>query len=110
VLAGLPDLIDDEAGVFDIVARRDAATDAGDLLALSARLDRQVWQQCGDVIRLMRTNASAQSDVRAAFDESMRRHRFGIEWTVGKLRDMGQLRPGLSVERASFAYGMRCDE
>jgi len=101
VLAGLPDLIDEEAEVHDIVAQRDQTDDPRELLALIARLDRQVWERCGDIIELLQKNTAGEPEIDEAYAESMRRHRFGIEWTVQRIQASGVLRSDLSLQRAA---------
>jgi len=100
VLIGLPDLVDEESGIHDLIAQRDRTSDPVELLRLFARLVRQVWQNCGDVMRLLRNNV-AHPEVAAAWTESMRRHRFGLDWTAERLDAAGALRNGLTVARAA---------
>lgn len=100
LLAGLPDLIDEESGIHDVIAERDRTSEPGELIRLFVRLVRRVWSVCGDIMRLLRDNA-AQPEVGAAYGEAMRRHRFGLEWTAGRIAEASALRPGLSAGRAA---------
>ncbi len=101
VLAGLPDLIDEEAEVYDNVARRDQTQDPTELLVLLTNLVRRVWERCGDIIDLLQATAASQPDLAAALGEGMKRHRFGIEWTVQRIAEAGKLKQDLSIGRAS---------
>src|SRR5688572_5801735 len=54
VLRGLPDLVDEEAGVFEIVEQLERAQAPAELLALYAHLERQIRARCGDIMRILR--------------------------------------------------------
>jgi AcrR family transcriptional regulator len=101
VLGGLPDLLDEEAGVFELVAEIDRAAAPTELLALYARLRRQIRERCGDIIHVLRSGAAADTELAAALAEGMRRRRFGLQRIMERIASNEALKEGLSAQRAT---------
>jgi AcrR family transcriptional regulator len=89
VLGGLVDLLDDEAGIPDLVAESVAMTDPAELLGLLARVNRQVMQRCGDIIAILRSGAAVEPDIAATQAEGLRRNRLGAQTIIERIRHAG---------------------
>jgi AcrR family transcriptional regulator len=100
VLAGLPDLVDEEAGVIDLFAERRHIEEPAALLGLLARIARQVQQRCGDVLRVLRS-ARSDPDIAAVLAEADRRERLGVRAFTEQLATSGVLAVGLTADRAT---------
>ena len=111
VLGGMPDLIDEEAEVHEIVAALQASRDARESLGLFVRLRRRIRERCGDIMATLRSGASVDPQVAAALAEGMRRRRFGLERMMEGLAAGGALKPELTAPRAAdMASALVCDE
>src|SRR5437879_2811325 len=55
VLGGLVDLLDDEAGLPDLMASSARLTDPRELLGLLATASRQIGERCGDILAMLRS-------------------------------------------------------
>lgn len=94
VLAGLVDLLDDEAGLPDLIARVGELEDPADLLGLLARASRQVRQRCGDILAILSSGAAVDPEIAATAAEGARRNRLGVEMVIDRIRRSGhQVRP-----------------
>ncbi|MFD9903265.1 TetR/AcrR family transcriptional regulator [Streptomyces sp. NPDC059063] len=89
VLIGLVDLLDDEAGIPDLLAASDGVTDPVELLGTLARISRQVRERCGDIVTILDSGAAVDPDIAATQDEAGRRHRLGVETVVDRIRAAG---------------------
>jgi AcrR family transcriptional regulator len=101
VLRGLTDLIDEEAGVLPLFEAMMRADDPRDALPLFARIRRQIREQCGDLIDMMRAGARVDADIAAAWDEGMRRRHAGLSRLVERLAQAKALRPDVDQEKAA---------
>jgi hypothetical protein len=111
VLKVMPDLIDEEAEVHELVAEIESAAPGEDVLALYARLRRQIRERCGDMISLLRSGACVEREVAETLAEGVRRRRYGLERIAQRLADAGALKEGLSPRRAAdIASALVCDE
>jgi hypothetical protein len=111
VLRGLPDLIDEEVGVFEIVEQIEAAKAPDELLALYAHLERQIRERCGDIMRILRAGAASDARTAEAFAEGLSRRRFGMTRVIGRIAATGRLKQELTPERATdIALAIICDE
>ncbi|QUG99741.1 TetR/AcrR family transcriptional regulator [Saccharopolyspora erythraea] len=90
VLTGLVDLLDDEAGIPDLMAEADAMTDPEALIGLLARVSRQVRERCGDIVAIMGSGAAVDADIAATQAEAQRRNRLGVEMIVDRVRESGR--------------------
>ncbi|CAL99732.1 TetR family transcriptional regulator [Saccharopolyspora erythraea NRRL 2338] len=89
VLTGLVDLLDDEAGIPDLMAEADAMADPEALIGLLARVSRQVRERCGDIVAIMGSGAAVDADIAATQAEAQRRNRLGVEMIVDRVRESG---------------------
>lgn len=89
VLGGLVDLLDDEAGLPDLVASAEDLTDPADLLGLLAKASRQVRERCGDIVAILSSGAAVDPDIAATEAEGARRNRMGVEIIVERIRSAG---------------------
>ncbi len=111
VLQAMPDLLDEEAGVWEIIEELDQTEDPRAILALYARLRRQFRERCGDIIHILRTGAASEPELATTVAEGMRRRRFGLTNQVRRIGEMGMLKEGLSIERASdIAFAIASDD
>jgi AcrR family transcriptional regulator len=101
LVAALADVIDDEADVPALSKELRAATDPHAAIAIAARLTRQVHERCGDVILALASAAAVEPGAAEAMAEGQRRHRAGTAGLVRKLKAMGALRDGVSIERGA---------
>ncbi|WP_143220861.1 TetR/AcrR family transcriptional regulator [Actinomadura sp. CNU-125] len=90
VLNGLVDLMDDEAGVPDLMAEAAGPHDPADLLGLVAKASRQIRERCGDIVAILGSGAAVDPDIAATRAETERRTRLGIEMIVDRIRDTGR--------------------
>jgi AcrR family transcriptional regulator len=90
VLAGLVDLLDDEAGIPDLMVESAELTDPVALLGLLARISRQVRQRCGDIVKILSSGAAVDPDIAATQAETQRRNRLGVEMVVERIRESGR--------------------
>jgi AcrR family transcriptional regulator len=90
VLGGLVDLLDEEAGLVDLMAEADAVVEPAALLALLARAARQVRERCGDIVSILRSAAAADPDIAATEAEGARRNRLAVELAVERIRAGGR--------------------
>ncbi len=111
VLRGLPDLLDEEAGVFELVDQVERTQVPAELVALYARLRRQIRERCGDIVRILRAGAASDAEIAAALAEGLRRRRFGLKRVMERTATDGMLKDGLSAERAAdIASAVMSDE
>ncbi|MCO1658398.1 TetR/AcrR family transcriptional regulator [Pseudonocardia humida] len=90
VLGGLVDLLDEEAGLPDLVAESDGVDDPAALLGLLARAARQVRERCGDIVAILASGAAADPDIAATQAEGARRNRLAVELVVERIRASGR--------------------
>ncbi|WP_409491790.1 TetR/AcrR family transcriptional regulator [Amycolatopsis sp. cmx-11-12] len=90
VLGGLVDLLDDEAGIPDLVAEARRTEDPVELLGLLARVARQVRERCGDIVTMLGSGAAVDPDIAATQAEGARRNRLGIELVIGQVCESGR--------------------
>ncbi|WP_340683286.1 helix-turn-helix domain-containing protein [Amycolatopsis coloradensis] len=90
VLGGLVDLLDDEAGIPDLVAEAQRTDDPVALLGLLATVARQVRERCGDIVTMLGSGAAVDPDIAATQAEGARRNRLGVEMVVGRVRESGR--------------------
>ncbi|WP_030562890.1 TetR/AcrR family transcriptional regulator [Streptomyces aureocirculatus] len=89
VLIGLVDLLDDEAGIPDLIAASESVTDPAELLGTLATISRQVRERCGDIVAMLTSGAAVDPDIAATQAEAGRRHRLGVETVVDRIRASG---------------------
>jgi TetR/AcrR family transcriptional regulator, regulator of cefoperazone and chloramphenicol sensitivity len=103
LLAALQGLVD-EAGAVVPIQRRIAETDdPREVIALVARLRRQMMDGAGDVVGLLAGASASDAAVGAVYVESQGRSREGIARAVARLDALGALREGLDPKTATEA-------
>lgn len=101
IFQGLPDLLDEEARVFEIVEEIDRTEVPEELFALHARLRRRIREQCGDIVRVLRSGSASNAEIAATLAEGLRRRRFGLQRIMERVASYGILREDLSAQRAA---------
>ncbi len=101
VLAGLPDLVDHEAGVVDLFEARHRTREPSQLIGLLASISRRIRDRCGDVLKVLRSGAAVDADVSATMAEALRRQRLGVEAIIEQVHAEGALAPHLTAARAA---------
>jgi AcrR family transcriptional regulator len=101
LLRQLLDRLDEQAGVPGLAAELVSSDDALTVLNLSIRLIRQLAERCGDIIAALRSAAGVEPEMAELYADGLARHRAGAELTVGRLADLGRLRPDVPPERAT---------
>jgi AcrR family transcriptional regulator len=97
----LNDQIDEEAGVWTIVAEITDESGPAEVLALAPRIVRSIMDNCGDIVRAATTGAPFEAELAAVLAEGSHRHRDGCRRIVRRLESMGALAPGLTVAAAT---------
>lgn len=98
----LNDHLDAEAGVPDLVGRIVASDDPVEILQLLARMQRQLWERCSDIVQLGRHSSISGDAGKALWDKGRAAHMSGIARIAGKLDSLRSLRPGLDAGRAGI--------
>ena len=101
VAMALVDLIDQEAGVLDVVEKLARLDDPAALARAFARLRRQIREHCGDIVRTLREGAALEPELAAAWQEGMRRRHAGLERLTARLDAQHALKDGLTPARAA---------
>lgn len=109
VVACLNDLIDEEAGIGDIVEPAMASGDPARLAGVQARVTRSILEHCGDVVHALLTGAAAEPDLAAVLAEGHRRHVAGARAIVKVLQELGGLDDSLSAETAAETMAALAD-
>lgn len=91
ILNGLVDLMDEEAGLPDLMAEAAELTDPAKVLALLAKASRQVRDRCGDIVEMLISGAAVDPQIAATRAEGARRNRLGVEMVLEGIRDRGHL-------------------
>jgi AcrR family transcriptional regulator len=111
VLAGLPDLIDQQAGVLELFEARLDTTDPVELVGLIARITRQIRERCGDVLKVWRSGAAVEPDIAATQREGHRRRRLGVLAILERVHAQGALADHLTLTRAAdLAVALMTDD
>src|SRR5437763_13117182 len=106
MLLALVDLIDEEAGVSQLVPGvRDAGT-PDEALRAGIRISRAVHERCGDLIEALFTAAGAEPELADAVAEGQRRHRDGARLTIDRIQELRGLRNDVSPQRAQALFAL----
>lgn len=100
LLLALVDTVRDQAAAPELGARMGRSDDPREIVAVAAKIRRQILERCGDIVVTFREGAAGDAQVAAAYGEGKRREREGIARACGRLEALGALKPGLTVERA----------
>jgi AcrR family transcriptional regulator len=89
VLTGLIDLMDDVAGMPDLMAELKETTDPDELIGLLALAARRLREHCGDILAILNSGAAVDPAIAATKAEGARRNRLGVEMVVERIRATG---------------------
>lgn len=106
VLNGLVDLMDDEAGLPDMVAELEGLQDPVEMLGLLARAARQIGERCGDIVMILSSGAAVDPDIAATRAEGARRNRLGVEMVMERIRGTGH---DIDPKAADIAVALMSD-
>ena len=108
ILLGLVDTVREQTDAATTWERMERSDDPLEVVALAARLRRQILERCGDIVITFREGAAGDPDVAAAYEEGQRRTREGVTHMCERLRALGALRPGLELQRAVDQVAALC--
>ena len=106
MVLALIDLIDEEAGVNQLVPGVMNASTSHEALRAGIGISRAVQERCGDVIEALFTAAGAEPDLAEAVAEGQRRHREGARLVVGRIRELGGLREDVPPAHAQAVFSL----
>ena len=101
LILALLEVMDEEAGIAEIVPQIAATDDPRQALALGVRLTRQLNERCADLVQAITSAAPVEPDVAAAYEDGMARHRAGVKWMVDKIARADALREWMTAEEAA---------
>jgi AcrR family transcriptional regulator len=100
MLVALIDLIDEEAGVEQLVEHVQSASTSPKALSAGVHLTRVFQERCGDIIGALFSAAGAEPELADAVNEGQRRHREGARITIDRILHLDGLRDHEHSERA----------
>jgi AcrR family transcriptional regulator len=100
MLIALIDLIDQEAGVEQLVEHVQSASTPPKALSAGIRLTRVFQERCGDIIGALFSAAGAEPELADAVAEGQKRHREGARITIERILQLDGLRDHEHPERA----------
>jgi AcrR family transcriptional regulator len=106
LVLALNDLIDQEAGLREATEALEAEGRPDRMVALGVRITRQLNERCGDLVGVLVATAPSEPEVATAYEEGMRRHRYGVTALARRLAQLDALAPGMTAERAAAAFSM----
>jgi AcrR family transcriptional regulator len=106
IILALVDLIDEEAGLEELIPVFMAETDPRRMIARGVRISYSFVERCGDYIAALISAAAVDKDAAAALNESLTRHQFGALQMARKLVASGAVRPGLTLEDVHAAFAL----
>jgi AcrR family transcriptional regulator len=98
----LNDLIDEEAGVGELVASMIGSADAEVVLGLPAEIASRIFERCGDIVRVAVAARPSEPTLAEVSREGQRRHAEGSMQIAGRLAGMGALRVPLDEAARSI--------
>jgi AcrR family transcriptional regulator len=106
MVLALLDLIDEEAGVNDLIPGVIDASTSHEALRAGIAITRAVHERCGDIIEALFTAAGAEPDLAEAVAEGQRRHREGAGLIVGRIQELGGLREDVPPKHAQAVLSL----
>jgi AcrR family transcriptional regulator len=106
MLLALIDVIDQEAGVQQLVEQVQSASTPSKTLRAGVRLTRVFQERCGDIIGALFSAAGAEPELADAVAEGQRRHREGARITIDRIVHLGGLRDHAHPERAQALFAL----
>src|ERR1700759_848400 len=100
MLIALIDLIDQEAGVEELVEQVQSPSTPSKALSAGVRLTRIFQERCGDIIGALFSAAGAEPELADAVAEGQRRHREAARITIDRILHLDGLRDHQHPERA----------
>ena len=100
LLVALVDVVDEEADVAALARELAQSDDPHEIVALGARLTRQLHERSGDIVGTLLSASPVEPDVAEAAEEGKRRHREGTARSAAKLEALGALRDGITADEA----------
>lgn len=97
----LIDRVDERADIPHQARELLASTDASDVLRRQVTITRTLAERMGDVIAALASAAGTDSEMAAAYQDGLARHRTGAQLTAERIAALGGLRAGLAPERAA---------
>lgn len=101
LLVALVDHIRDQAGVPELDRSITQITDPMEMFRFGARMPAEVLRLGADVFRLLRDVAPSEPEVAEVWERVRGYVRAGVEAGVRRLEELGALRKGLTVEKAT---------
>ena len=106
IILALVDLIDEEAGLEQLIPAFMAETDPRRMIAWGVRIPYSFVERCGDYLAALISAAAVDKDAAAALNEAWTRHQRGALETARKLVASGAVRPGLTLEDVYGAFAL----
>ena len=103
LVLALVSFVGEGAGMGDAQRALAAASTADDVLAAAAGLNRRLLEDRGDVVRAIRSAASVEPDVAAAYAATQGMHREGSARVARRLASLGALASTTTPEEATAA-------
>ncbi len=100
IVLAIMDVLEVEAGVPEIMTELQETNDPRTMIALQVRLQRQFYERCGDILKMLVTGAAQEPAIAATLSEGRRRNRITMARIIERIHEMGALRSGFSVDRA----------
>lgn len=97
----LLDHIDEEADIGGLAGELRASGDARRVLALQVQMTRQIAERCGDIVAALESAAGVEAEMAQTLEAGLARHRAGAATTVGRIDELGALRPQLDRDHAT---------
>jgi AcrR family transcriptional regulator len=106
IILALVDLIDEEAGLEELIPAFMAETDPRRMIARGVRISYRFVERRGDYIAALISAAAVDKDAAAALTESKSRHYQGALQIARKLMASGAVQPGLALEDVHAAFAL----
>jgi AcrR family transcriptional regulator len=106
IILALVDLIDEEAGLEELIPVFMAETDPRRMIAWGVRIPYSFVVRCGDYIAALISAAAEDKDAAAALNEAWARHQHGALQIARQLMASGAVRPGLTLEDVHGAFAL----
>ncbi|MCA9858403.1 MAG: TetR/AcrR family transcriptional regulator [Thermomicrobiales bacterium] len=100
IVLAIMDVLEVEAGVPEIMAELRETNDPRTMIALQVRLQRQFYERCGDILKMLITGAAQEPAIAATLAVGQSRNRATLTTIIERIHEMGALRGGLSLNRA----------
>jgi AcrR family transcriptional regulator len=106
IILALVDLIDEEAGLNELIPSFLAETEPRRMIAWGVRIPRTFVERCGDYLAALISAAAVDKDAAAALNESWTRHQHGALQIARRMMASGAVRPGLTLEDVQGAFAL----